>query len=161
MSSVRDMTNSTVTSVDIGPKIVARQVQVNAPASQIFALVADPHRHHELDGSGTVRDTAVKGPDRLTTGAKFSVGMKQFGFPYKITSKATEIVPDKVVEWQHPMGHKWRWELDEKTPGVTTVTESFNYGTAKLPAALTLTGYDKKNGDGITETLKRLAARFA
>ena len=45
--------------------------------------------------------------------------------------------------------------------GVTTVTESFNYGTAKLPAALTLTGYDKKNGDGISETLKRLAARFA
>jgi hypothetical protein len=31
----------------------------------VFSLIADPRRHIEIDGSGTVRDVAVKGPDRL------------------------------------------------------------------------------------------------
>ncbi|GAA1459308.1 SRPBCC family protein [Williamsia maris] len=155
------MTQASVIPVDQGPQITARQVNVNASAADIFALVADPHRHHELDGSGTVRDSTVKGPDRLKKGDKFSVGMKQFGVPYKITSTVTELADNKVVEWQHPMGHKWRWEMVETAPGNTQVTESFNYGTAKLPVMITAFGYDKKNGDGITKTLEQLAKRFA
>lgn len=155
------MADATVTTVDSGPKKVSRQVVVNAPAAEIFALVANPHRHPELDGSGTVRDTPVKGPDLLTDGAKFSVGMKQFGVPYKITSTVTAFETNKVVEWQHPLGHKWRWELQETSPTSTTVTETFDYSTAKIPQMITAFGYDKKNGDGISGTLKALAARFA
>ncbi|MBT0567697.1 SRPBCC family protein [Williamsia sp. CHRR-6] len=154
------MSTSAVTTIDAGPQIVARQVQVNAPASEIFALVADPHRHHELDGSGTVQ-AKVTGPRQLTKGDKFSVAMKMFGLPYKITSTATQIEPNRVVEWQHPMGHRWRWELDERTPGVTTVTESFNYSTSKGPKVLELLGMPKANAGGITKTLQKLAERFA
>lgn len=83
----------------------------------------------------------MKGPDRLERGAKFSVGMKQYGVPYRITSTVTDFVDDentKVIEWQHPMGHTWRWEFEEKQPGVTTVTEAFQYGTAKSPKFLEL-----------------------
>ena len=79
--------------------------------------------------------------------------MKQYGVPYKITSTVTEVEDGKVVEWQHPLGHKWRWELAEATPGddtVTEVTETFDYSTAKMPLMITAFGYDKKNGDGIT-----------
>jgi uncharacterized protein YndB with AHSA1/START domain len=155
------MADATVTTVDSGPKKVSRQVVVNAPVGEVFALVANPHRHPELDGSGTVRDTPVKGPDRLSPGAKFSVGMKQFGVPYKITSTVTAFEDNRVVEWQHPLGHKWRWELRETSPTTTTVTETFDYSTAKIPAMITTFGYDKKNGEGISGTLKALAARFA
>lgn len=155
------MADATVTTIDSGPHKVARQVVVNAPAAEIFALVANPHRHPELDGSGTVRDSPVKGPDRLSEGAKFSVGMKQFGVPYKITSKVTAFEDNKVVEWQHPLGHRWRWELQETSPTTTTVTETFDYSTAKSPKFLEVVGFDKKNGDGISGTLKALAARFA
>jgi hypothetical protein len=157
------MTTSTVSKVEAGPHKVARRVLVNASAAEIFALIGDPHRHPELDGSGTVRDVDVKGPHHLSVGDKFTVGMKQFGVPYKITSTVTEASDGKVLEWQHPMGHRWRWDLTEATPGdatITEVTETFDYSTAKIPLMITAFGYDRKNGDGITETLQRLAARF-
>lgn len=142
---------------------MARRVQVKAPAAEIFAIVADPHRHPELDGSGTVRDVDVKGPHRLAVGDKFTVGMKQYGLPYKIVSTVTEVDDGRVVEWQHPLGHKWRWELAERAQGdglVTDVTETFDYSTAKVPLMIPAFGYDKKNADGITATLQRLAERF-
>ena len=62
-------TPPTLKTEDSGPRRVSRSVQVNAAAADVFALIADPHRHHELDGSGTVRDTEVKGPhsSRLAT----------------------------------------------------------------------------------------------
>jgi uncharacterized protein YndB with AHSA1/START domain len=154
------MADATVTTLDSGPRKIARQVVVKAPAAEIFALVANPHRHPELDGSGTVRDTPVKGPDLLSEGAKFSVGMKQFGFPYKITSTVTAFEDDKLVEWQHPLGHRWRWELTSLGPDTTQVTETFDYSTAKSPKMLEVVGFDKKNGEGIANTLKALAARF-
>ena len=49
-------------------------------------------------------------------GDKFTVGMTQFGLPYKITSTATAVEDNHVVEWQHPLGHRWRWELAEVSP---------------------------------------------
>ncbi len=143
--------------------MVARQIEVNASAAELFAIVADPHRHGELDGSGTVKET-VKGPERLAEGAKFSVGMKQYGVPYRITSTVTSFVDadtTKVIEWQHPLGHTWRWEFEEKQPGVTTVTEAFQYGTAKAPKVLEVFKMPQQNAKGISSTLEQLARKYA
>lgn len=151
-----------IRTIDTGSQQVTRQTEVRAPAAELFAMVTDPRRHGELDGSGTVKDT-VKGPDRLTHGAKFSVGMKQYGVPYKITSTVVDFVDaeaHKVIEWQHPLGHSWRWEFEEKQPGVTTVTESFKYGTAKSPKMLELFKMPQKNAQGIGSTLRNLASRY-
>lgn len=155
------MTSSTLKTEDTGPKRVSRSVQVAAPVATLFEQIADPHRHAELDGSGTVRDIDVKGPHRLNTGEKFTVGMTQFGLPYKITSTATEVTENRVVEWQHPMGHRWRWELAEVSPGTTKVTETFDYSSAKVPLVIELFGYQKKNAEGIESTLTGLAERYA
>jgi hypothetical protein len=154
------MTTPTLKTEDAGPRAVSRSVQVAAPAADVFALIVDPHRHPELDGSGTVRDIDVKGPHRLSTGDKFTVGMTQFGLPYKITSKVIAVEDNRLVEWQHPMGHKWRWELAEVSPGTTKVTETFDYSTAKIPLIVQLGGYHKKNADGIESTLQALVNRF-
>jgi hypothetical protein len=154
------MSDSTVTEIDAGPRRVARRVVVNAPAWEVFALLADPHRHPELDGSGTVRDVEVKGPHRLAVGDEFTVGMTQYGLPYKITSTTTAVEEDRLVEWQHPLVHRWRWEVDETGAGTTQVTETFDYSTAKAPFVIELLGYQKKNAKGITSTLERLADRF-
>jgi uncharacterized protein YndB with AHSA1/START domain len=155
------MTDNTVTTIESGPRKVTRRVTVDAPAAKIFALVADPHRHPELDGSGTVRDVPVSGPDVLSKGARFSVGMKQFGVPYKITSTVTEFVDGTLIEWQHPLGHRWRWELEESPPGTTTVTETFDYADAKSPKMLEIFKQPQANAAGITKTLETLAARYA
>jgi hypothetical protein len=154
------MADSAVATVETGRRRVTRQVVLHAPIDEVFALVANPHRHPELDGSGTVRHTPVVGPDRLSGGAKFTVGMKQYGVPYRITSRVTEFEDKRVVEWQHPMGHRWRWEFDEIAPATVRVTETFDYSTAKAPKVLEILGQPAKNATGITKTLEGLANRF-
>lgn len=154
------MTTSTLKTEDAGPKTVSRSVQVAAPVATLFEQIADPHRHHALDGSGTVRDADVKGPHRLTKGDKFTVAMTQYGLPYKITSTATAVEENHLVEWEHPLGHRWRWELAEVSPGTTKVTETFDYSTAKVPFVIELLGMQKKNAEGIESTLTGLADRY-
>jgi len=60
----------TVTAVDAGPRKVSRAAEVHAPARELFVIVADPRRHGELDGSGTVHDT-VSGPDEVVEWPKY------------------------------------------------------------------------------------------
>ncbi len=155
------MSASSIQTEAAGPRAVSRSVLVSAPAAEIFPLIVNPHRHPEIDGSGTVRDTEVKGPHRLGTGDKFTVGMKQYGVPYKITSKVTAVEENRIVEWRHPLGHRWRWELAEVGPGSTRVTETFDYSTAKAPFVIELLGMQKQNATGIESTLSALADRFA
>ncbi len=154
------MPDNSVSTVEAGARKVSRRVTVHAPAAEVFALVADPHRHPEIDGSGTVRPAPVTGPRQLSPGATFTVAMKQYGVPYKITSTVTAFEPDRLVEWQHPMGHRWRWEFAELTPGSTEITETFDYTGSKSPRVLEILGQPAKNAAGIARTLQALAARF-
>jgi polyketide cyclase/dehydrase/lipid transport protein len=151
----------TVTVVDAGPRKVSRSAEVHAPASELFAIVADPRRHGELDGSGTVHDT-VSGPERLSGGARFSVKMTWYGLPYRITSRVTEFTEDRVVEWQHPLGHRWRWELTPLGEDRTRVTETFDYsGVSSLRArGLEIYGAPARNGRGLEATLRQLQQRY-
>ena len=57
--------------VDAGPQQISRSVEVQAPAAELFAIVADPTRHHEVDGSGTVRGN-IRAPAKFGVGARFS-----------------------------------------------------------------------------------------
>jgi Polyketide cyclase / dehydrase and lipid transport len=154
----------TVTTVDAGPNQVSRSAEVAAPAAELFAIVADPRRHHELDGSGTVGDN-IRGPDRLEPGSRFSTKMKMFGLPYRITSTVTELKPDQLIEWRHPLGHKWRWQFEALSPTTTRVTETFDYrDTGPVKDTLKYyeaTGFAKRNAAGIEATLRRLHDRYS
>ena len=151
----------TVAAAGTGPRRVSRAAEVHAPAAEIFAIVADPRRHGELDGSGTVHDT-VSGPSRLSAGARFSVKMTWYGLPYRITSRVTEFAEDRVVEWQHPLGHRWRWELVPLGDRLTRVTETFDYsGVSSLRArGLEIYGAPSRNAKGIEATLRQLQKRW-
>jgi hypothetical protein len=153
----------TVTTVDGGPNQVSRSVEVHAPAAELFAIVADPRRHHELDGSGTVRDN-IRAPAQLTAGAQFCTKMRMFGMPYRITSTVTALEPDRLIEWRHPVGHRWRWEFAAVTPTVTRVTETFDFRDAgQLKNRLHYyqrMGFVRRNAVGIEATLNRLHDRY-
>jgi hypothetical protein len=153
----------TVRTVDAGPRRISRSVEVNAPAAELFALVADPRRHHELDGSGTVA-AFIDAPERLVPGARFSTKMKIHGMPYRITSTVTVLKPNELVEWRHPLGHHWRWEFVATAPTVTRVTETFDYhDTGPVKDALNYyerTGFAKRNAAGIEATLTKLRDRY-
>jgi hypothetical protein len=153
-----------VTAVDAGRNQVSRSVEVHAPAADLFAIVADPRRHHEVDGSGTVREN-IRAPQRLVSGARFTTQMRMFGVPYRITSTVTAMKPDELIEWRHPVGHHWRWEFAAITPTITRVTETFDYrDTGLLKDRLKYyarTGFAKRNAAGIEATLAKLRGRYA
>jgi len=154
----------TVNVVDAGPRRVSRSVEVAAPAAELFAMAADPRRHSELDGSGTVRDN-IDAPAELAVGSKFSTKMRMYGLPYRITSKVTALKPGELVEWRHPLGHRWRWEFEALSPTSTRVTETFDYhdaGALKNGVKYyELTGFTKANASGIEATLAKLRDRYA
>ena len=108
----------TVTTVDAGPRQVSRSVDIAAPASELFAIVADPRRHREIDGSGTVGDN-IRAPERLEVGSRFSTKMRMYGVPYRMTCTVTAVTPDQLIEWRHPFGHRWRWEFHAISPTST------------------------------------------
>lgn len=151
----------TIMVVEAGPRKVSRSVEVQAPAAELFDIVATPRRHGDLDGSGTVHET-VKGPERLAQNEKFSVKMKMYGLPYRITSTVTEFDDGRVVEWRHPLGHRWRWQLEPLSESSTRVTETFDYSQISGVKAriLGLVGMPKQNAAGIEATLTKLQGQY-
>jgi hypothetical protein len=154
------MSAPTVSPVDRGPAAVSRTVTVDVPAGEIFARLADPRRHHELDGSGTVGE-GISGPERLSRDARFSVHMRLFRIPYRITSVVTRFDEGRDIAWRHPMGHTWRWELEPAGEGRTRVTETWDTSTGGPRAFYRLTGTRRRNVAGIEATLRGLPARLS
>ena len=134
-------------------RTVSRSTVVPAPPERVFDLLADPARHPELDGSGTVRGR-LSGPERLGPGAKFGMRM-HVGVPYVIRNEVVEFEEGRRIAWRHAGRHVWRWEL-EPVAGGTRVTETFDWGPALAPKVLELIGYPKRNAAGIEKTLERL-----
>lgn len=151
-----------VEKVEAGNRQVSRRVIVNAPASELYALIENPHRHHELDGGGTVGQN-ISGPEKVTTGDKFSTHMKMFGMKYRTTSTVTQAEQDRVLEWQVGIGQKWRWELEPLGPNQTQVTETWDIREVPAIAALGMRvmGLYGRTATALEETLRRLQARYA
>jgi uncharacterized protein YndB with AHSA1/START domain len=131
---------------------------VAAPPAEVFDLLADPRRHAEFDGSGTVQG-AMSGPSRLALGTKFGMRMR-IGLPYLIRNVVVEFEENRRIAWRHFGRHVWRYEL-EPVDGGTRVTETFDYAHALSPRVLELTGAPRANLRGISATLERLRTHFA
>ena len=115
---------------------------IHAPAAAIFALIANPARHPEFDGSGTVR-AAPAGDQTLTLGSTFGMKMK-FGLPYTMVNTVVEFEPDRLIAWQTVKklgsmtvfgGRIWRYEL-EPVEGGTLLRESWDIRQERIPAAV-------------------------
>ena len=148
---------SQVEVVDTGsPWIISRSLVVKASSAQVFEILANPRRHPDFDGSGSVRG-AIAGPERLSMGAKFGMDMRLF-VPYRISSQVKEFDEGRRIAWAHVGGHRWRYELEPLPDGSTRVTETFDATTARSARALKLMDAYNRNARAIEETLPRLAA---
>ena len=104
----------------------------------IFALLADPSRHHDIDGSGTVKE-AKNAPERVKLGDKFGMAMKR-GVPYSTHNVVIEFDDNRRIAWQHwaagaigtvvGPGAIWRYEL-EPVDGGTRVHETWDFSTVR------------------------------
>ena len=114
---------------------------VKAPASAVFAILADPSRHQEIDGSGTVRD-AVGGSTRLELGSRFGMDMKAGPAPYRMINEVVEFETDRRIAWQARPdkswaakgvgGRIWRYELEPRDGG-TLVRETWDISQERIP----------------------------
>ncbi|KAG1649268.1 hypothetical protein GQR58_029163 [Nymphon striatum] len=125
---------------------------IDAPADAIFDVLANPSRHAEIDGSGTLRSSKDRDPERLELGSKFSMKMKIL-VPYGMSSTVVEFEENKLITWAHFGKHRWRYELEE-VEGGTMVTETFDWSTALFPPAIEWMGYPKKHPAAMEKTLE-------
>lgn len=110
---------------------------VPAPPEAIFALLADPSRHHDIDGSGSVREVK-NGPQRLKLGDMFGMSMKA-GIPYSMVSEVVDFQDNRRIAWQSRPpgifgkmsgGRIWRYDL-EPAEGGTRVRETWDISQEK------------------------------
>jgi uncharacterized protein YndB with AHSA1/START domain len=137
---------------------------IKAPASAIFAIVADATRHPEIDGSGALVKTKDGAPDRLTLGSTFGMSMKM-GVPYSMSNTVIEYEPDRRIAWQTSLsgpigrfvgGRIWRYELTDADGG-TKVTETWDISKDKQAFFLRMGKVGQQTADSMSKTLDRLA----
>jgi len=138
---------------------VSRTRTVATSPERIFELLADPAQHALIDGSGSVRAARPGGPHRLALGSKFAMDMR-IGAPYRVQNTVVEFEENRLIAWRHFNGHRWRWELSPAGEGKTTVTETFDWSTARLPFLIDLSPFPRRNRAGIDKTLARLGELF-
>lgn len=142
--------------------------RIDAPAGVVFAVLAEPAQHLELDGSGMLRGTDFGG--RIRAVGEVFVMRMHFGplGDYEMNNHVVELEEDRRLSWEpesgrgHPdagtaaarWGHRWSFELRPAGPGATDVTETWS-----CPVTEDETD-DQGEGpwrDSMTRTLDRLA----
>ncbi|MGZ4718297.1 MAG: SRPBCC family protein [Acidimicrobiales bacterium] len=144
--------------------VVTVERVIPAPAEAIFDLLADPSRHREIDGSGTVRD-AKAGSQRLELGDTFGMSMKM-GLPYSMVSTVIEFDENRRIAWQttgptaigkHVGGRIWRYEL-EPVDGGTKVSESWDIRHESVFTRPVVRMAASKTRENMAATLERIEA---
>lgn len=121
------MENATIRSEILStgnPKIKSARIIIHAPAEKIFAILSNPRRHREIDGSQTIQAN-LSGPEELSLGSKFGMKM-HLGIPYKIMNTVMEYEKDRLIAWRHLGRWRWRYQLKPLADGTTEVTETFD-----------------------------------
>jgi uncharacterized protein YndB with AHSA1/START domain len=150
---------------------------IEAPAQQIFALIADAGKHPSFDGSGTVDHSALSSQP-LTLGSKFGMSMRgrpeSLFLPYRTTNTVIEYEADRRIAWQTTMGplgliggRIWRYELEPITgaeasatsgTGSTLVRETWDVSADRQRPMLKMGSTPRQAEDGMRATLERIAA---
>lgn len=139
--------------------VVTVERVIPAPPEKIFELLADPSRHRDIDGSGTVRDPTEKS-ERLKLGSTFDMKMK-LGIPYTMRNTVVEFEEGRKIAWQpRPKrmrsfgGRIWRYEL-ESVDGGTRVRESWDISEERGMKGLVRRG-GKHTAEAMEKTLERI-----
>ena len=148
--------------------LVSVERVIPATAEAIFALISDPNRHQEFDGSGTVR-AAKNVPAKLELGSSFGMSMKM-GVPYSMTSTVIEFEQDRVLAWQTlpPVtlaaklagGRIWKYVL-EPVDGGTRVTESWDISQEASLTRGVVRKASEETRKNMAKTLERIEESLA
>jgi hypothetical protein len=114
------------------PIVISRRI--NAAAADIFAVLADPRRHTEFDGSDMLRGALT---DSVITGVGdvfvLKMYLERIG-DYEMANHVVEYEVNRRILWEprrHDIdepswGHRWGFELAADGDRATIVTEIFD-----------------------------------
>jgi uncharacterized protein YndB with AHSA1/START domain len=138
---------------------------IKAPASRIFALLADAGNHASFDGSESVNH-ASKESVPLSIGSKFGMAMRgrkeTLFLPYRTTNTVIEYQPDRRIAWKTTAlggllgGRIWRYDLSPTESG-TLVRETWDVSQDKQKWMITSGSMPSLTEQGIRATLERIA----
>jgi hypothetical protein len=111
-------------------EVKSARIVINAPAEKIFAILSNPRRHKEIDGTKTIQEN-ISGPDKLILGSRFGMKMR-LGINYRIQNTVVEYEENSLIGWRHLGRWIWRYELVNIGPQMTQVTETFDASRAPL-----------------------------
>jgi uncharacterized protein YndB with AHSA1/START domain len=126
---------------------VAVSRRIEARPEELFAILADPRNHLELDGSGMLRGAVTETP---VTAVGDVFVMRMYYQPigdYQMNNHVVEYQQDRRIGWEpesgrgHPdestpdarWGQRWSFELTPDGPGATVVTH--RYDCSRVPEA--------------------------
>jgi uncharacterized protein YndB with AHSA1/START domain len=119
---------------------VTASTTIDATPEAVFAVLADPSAHADIDGTGWVRES-LDG-DRITTaGQVFRMAMYHPNHPdqdYKIANRVEVFDEPRAIAWQPGTespetgelsfgGWIWRYDLEATGPSRTTVTLTYDW----------------------------------
>lgn len=143
---------------------VSVQRLIAAPPERIFDLLADPARHSEIDGSGTVvKPRSSRGERRLGLGDSFGMEMN-WNVAYSTKNVVTEFEENRRIAWRTlapaPLdrlftGRTWRYELEPREGG-TLVRETWDISTEAWPARPVVRRLGEQTRRNMARTLERI-----
>lgn len=107
---------------------------IDASAQDLFAVLSNPERHAELDGSGFV--VSDEKTDRITeSGQVFRMNMTgpHMGGDYQTDNTVTGYDKNHLLAWatapadSEPPGWEWVWELEAQGPDATDVRLTYTW----------------------------------
>jgi uncharacterized protein YndB with AHSA1/START domain len=142
-------------------RVVSYERVVDAPAEQVFALIADPAAQPGWDGNDNL-ESAAEGQRIRRVGDVFAT---------KLTMGETrenhvvEFEEGRRIAWRPaepgrtPPGHLWRWELEPLTDGQTLVRHTYDWTELTDPSRFTRA--EATTADRLRASVDRLVAQVA
>ena len=122
---------------------VSATLTVAAPATRVFAVLADPTTHAAIDGTGWVQESADPAP--LTeAGQIFRMDMYHAGHPagdYQVVNQVVVLDPPSAIGWltgtEKGDGHLefggWIWRYDLAPLGSSETEVTLTYDWSAVP----------------------------
>ena len=151
------------------PERVTASTTIEASAEEVFAVLADPSAHADIDGTGWVRGSL--GGDRITgAGQVFRVAMYHPNHPdgdYKMANLVVVFDEPRAIAWKPGTespeteelsfgGWTWRYDLEATGPSRTTVTLTYDW-SAVGPEVREYLHFPPFESDHLANSLQHLA----
>lgn len=146
----------------MGETFLEVHVTVEPSPSELFAVLVDPAKHVEADGSGMLM--LAQGSGQITgVGQTFTMSMRaEDGRAYEVANHVVEFEADRHIAWTparvgaRPVGVKWEWFLEPSGAG-TAVRQRCDWSAVTDAEYLARRPLPRVSADKMRATVLRIA----